>query len=63
MAWGQESLTDDKDDFDKDVQVNGSDGLFVLCVPESRAEGNDDRDVKGGDEDEPIERCFEGSVM
>lgn len=60
---GTLSLTDDKNDFNKHVQVNRADGFFVLCVPERRTKGNDDGDVEGCDQDQPVERRFECSVM
>lgn len=57
------ALTDDEYDFDKNVQINRSDRLFVLFVSKSCAEGYNDGDVKRGDQDEPVKGCLEGSIM
>lgn len=59
----QNIRTNDKNNFNKDIQVNRPDGLLVLLVPERCAERHDDGNVKGCDQDQPVERRFEGSIM
>ena len=56
-------LTNDKDDLNKYIRVNSSDGLLVLFVPKCRTEWDTNGHIKGRDQNQPIKEGLEGSIV